>query len=412
VVTGGKVGGKYFFPSELPPLPLTDTAIRNVKPKAKSFKLTDGGGLFLWIQPNGGKWWRYRYRFAGRQKLLALGIYPDVSLADARDAHFQARKMLAAGNDPGAVKKEAKRLAVLNSETTFEAVAREWCESRKHKWVTSYSEAMMVRLQTHIFPRLGNRPITEINAQEFLSVVRVVEKSGALDLAQRLMQASGQIFRYAIATGRAERNPITDLRGALKPPVKKHQAYLKETELPEYLQKLEDFDGHPQTQLALKFLLLTFVRTSELRGAEWAEINFDKAEWRIPAERMKMRDPHIVPLSRQAVFVLNELKKLTGHWKYVFPNQHKPSGCMSENTMLYALYRMGYHSRATGHGFRSTARNILNENGFSPDMIERQLAHAERNEVRAAYNHAQYLPERRKMMQWWADYLDGIEKKH
>jgi integrase len=391
--------------------PLSDTAIRNAKPKSKSYKLTDGGGLFLWIQPGGGKWWRYRYRFAGRQKLLALGVYPEISLVEAREAHFQARKTLAAGKDPGAEKKEAKRLAVLNSETTFEAIAVEWCESRKHKWVTSYSEAMMVRLKNHIFPRLGNRPITEITAPEFLSVVRVVEKSGALDLAQRLMQASGQIFRYAIATGRAERNPITDLRGALKPPVKKHQAYLKENELPEYLQKLEDYDGHHQTQLALKFLLLTFVRTSELRGAEWAEMNFDKSEWRIPAERMKMRDPHIVPLSRQAVVVLDELKKLNGHWKHVFPNQQKPSGCMSENTMLFALYRMGYHSKATGHGFRSTASTILNENGFQPDVIERQLAHAERNEVRAAYNHAQYLPERRKMMQWWADYLDGVAKK-
>ncbi len=389
-------------------MPLTDKAIRNAKPKAKPFKLTDGGGLFLSIQPNGGKWWRYRYRFAGRQKLLALGVYPDVGLADARERHALARKTLAAGIDPGAAKKEAKRQAVLKNETTFETIAKEWCESRKHKWVTSYSEAMMVRLQNHIFPRLGNRPITEISAPEFLSVVRVVEKSGALDLAQRLMQASGQIFRYAIATGRAERNPITDLRGALKPPVKKHQAYLKENELPEYLQKLEGYDGHPQTKLALKFLLLTFVRTSELRGAEWAEMNFDKAEWRIPAERMKMRDPHIVPLSRQAVVVLEEVKKLTGHWKYVFPNQHKPLGCMSENTMLYALYRMGYHSKATGHGFRSTASTILNENGFPPDVIERQLAHAERNEVRAAYNHAQYLPERRKMMQWWADYLEGV----
>jgi integrase len=411
VVTGGKVGGKLFFTAELPPLPLTDAAIRGAKPKAKSYKLTDGGGLFLWVQPSGGKWWRYRYRFTGRQKLLALGVYPEVSLVEAREAHFQARKTLAGGNDPGAEKKEAKRLAVLNSETTFEAIAMEWCESRKHKWVTSYSEAMMVRLKSHIFPRLGNRPITEITAPEFLSVVRVVEKSGALDLAQRLMQASGQIFRYAIATGRAERNPITDLRGALKPPVKKHQAYLKENELPEYLQKLEDYDGHPQTQLALKFLLLTFVRTTELRGAEWAEMNFEKSEWRIPAERMKMRDPHIVPLSRQAIVILNELKKLNGHWKYVFPNQHKPSGFMSENTMLYALYRMGYHSKATGHGFRSTASTILNENGFPPDVIERQLAHAERNEVRAAYNHAQHLPERRKMMQWWADYLGAVKKR-
>ena len=225
------------------------------------------------------------------------------------------------------------------------------------------------------------------------------------------MQASGQVFRYAIATGRAEKNPITDLRGALKTPVKKHQAYLKEHELPEYLKKLEAYDGHPQTKLALKFLLLTFVRTAELRGAKWTELNFDKAEWRIPAERMKMRELHIVPLSRQAIAILKELQPITGQWQYVFPNQHKPAGHMSENTILYALYRMGYHSRATGHGFRSTASTILNENGFSPDVIERQLAHGERNKVRAAYNHAQYLPERRQMMQWWADYLDEVAAK-
>jgi integrase len=259
---------------------------------------------------------------------------------------------------------------------------------------------------------MGDRPISDITAPELLSVLRVVENTGALDLAQRLLQASGQIFRYAIATGRAERNPAADLRGALKPAVRTHQAYLKANELPEYLRKLEAYDGNPQTKWALKFLLLTFVRTGELRGAEWAEIDFDKAEWRIPAERMKMRDLHIVPLSRQALAVLRELQPLTGQWHYVFPNQHKPSGCMSENTMLFGLYRMGYHSKATGHGFRSTASTILNEHGFTPDVIERQLAHSERNTVRAAYNHAQYLPERRKMMQWWADYLDEVALKN
>jgi integrase len=390
---------------------LTDKAIRNLKLKDRPFKVTDGGGLFLWVQPNGGKWWRYRYRFAGRQKLLALGAYPDVSLLEARERHAQARKTLARGNDPGAVKKEAKRQALLKSENTFETIAKEWCENRRDTWVTSYYEAMLVRLENHIFPRLGNRPITEITAPEFLSVVRVVEKSGALDLAHRLMQASSQVFRYAMATGRAERNPIPDLRGALKTRTKKHQAYLKEDELPEYLKKLKAYDGHPQTRLALTFLLLTFVRTMELRGAQWAEINLDKAEWRIPAERMKMRDPHIVPLSQQAVEVLKEMKQFSGGLDHVFPNQNKPKTCMSENTMLYALYRMGYHSKATGHGFRATASTILNENGFAPDIIERQLAHAERNEVRAAYNHAQYLPERRKMMQWWADYLDEAAKK-
>lgn len=392
-------------------MPLTDAKVRSVKAKDKAYKLTDGGGLYLLVTPNGGRYWRYKYRFAGREKLLSLGAYPDLSLSEAREIHAQARKALALGNDPGDVKKEAKRQTMLNAENTFQAVAREWYESRKHKWVTSYSEAMIDRLEKYVFPKIGTRPIKDVTAPEFLSVVRVVEQRGALDLAQRLMQASAQIFRYAIATGRAERNPISDLRGALKPPVRKHQAYLKENELPEYLEKLSAYDGSPQTKLALRFLLLTFVRTTELRAATWKELDFDKAEWRIPAERMKMKEQHIVPLSAQAVVVLRELQLLTGQWDYVFANQHKPAGFMSENTMLYALYRMGYHSKATGHGFRATASTILNENGFPPSVIERQLAHAERDEVRAAYNHAQYLPERRKMMQWWADYLDGVAQK-
>lgn len=216
---------------------------------------------------------------------------------------------------------------------------------------------------------------------------------------------------YAIATGRAERNPVPDLRGALKSPVAKHYSYLQENELPEYLQKMEAYDGGFQTKLALKFLLLTFVRSNELRAAMWTEIDWDKAEWRIPAERMKMKELHVVPLSRQAVAMLRDLQKLTGTWQYLFPNQHNPRKCMSENTVLFALYRMGYHSRATGHGFRSTASTILNEHGFRADVIERQLAHGERNAIRAAYNHAQYLPERRKMMQWWADYLEELASK-
>jgi integrase len=392
-------------------MPLTDAAVRNAKPQNKPYKLADGDGMFLYVHPSGSKYWRLKYRFAGKEKLLALGVYPEVSLGDARERRAQARKALDGKNDPGEVKKEAKRLSLLKSENTFEAVAREWHEQQRHKWVTHYSVCVLNRLETRVFTKIGTRPIADIGAQELLSVLRVVEKSGALDLAQRIMQSCGQIFMYAIATGRAERNPVPDLRGALKTPVKTHLAHLKASDLPEYLQKLENYDGAPETKLALKMLLLTFVRTTELRAAEWSEVNLDKAEWRIPAERMKMRDPHIVPLSSQAVAVLRELQKRTGNRQYLFPNSHKDTTFMSENTMLYALYRMGYHSRATGHGFRSTASTILNEQGFQPDVIERQLAHCERNKVRAAYNHAQYLPERRKMMQWWADYLDGVPNK-
>ncbi len=390
---------------------LSDAKVRNAKPQAKPYKITDGEGMFLLVTPSGSKYWRLKYHFAGREKLLALGVYPEVSLGDARERRTQARKAIAAGNDPGEVKREAKRLAVLQTENAFETVAREWYEQRKHEWKPSSTKTILKRLERHIFPKLGKRPIATITAPDILSMLRVIEGSGTLDTAQRVMQMCGQVFMYAIATGRAERNPVPDLRGALKTPVTQHHAYLKAADLPEFLKKLEAYDGALQTKLALRFLLLTYVRTIELRGAEWPEIDFDKAEWRIPAGRMKMKELHIVPLSRQAVAVLRELQKHTGNRQYLFPNQHNPVSFMSENTMLYALYRMGYHSRTTGHGFRSTASTILNENGFMPDVIERQLAHCERNKVRAAYNHAQYLPERRKMMQWWADYIDGVTPK-
>jgi integrase len=278
------------------------------------------------------------------------------------------------------------------------------------KWTPAHAKKILKRLETHVFNRIGTRPIADIAAADLLSVMRKIEEHGS-EIAHRLLQICGQVFLYAVVTQRASINPAVSLRGALKPVIKKNHAYIKPNELPQYLRNLEAYDGAPQTKLAMKFLLYTFVRTGELRGAKWSEIDLDNAEWRIPAERMKMREPHIVPLSRQAIVTLKQLQLLTGQWQFVFPNQHKPAGPMSENTILYALYRMGYHSRATGHGFRSTASTVLNEHGFPPDVVERQLAHGERDKVRAAYNHAQYLPERRKMMQWWADYLDEVAAK-
>jgi integrase len=390
---------------------LSDAKVRNAKPKAKAYKIADGEGLFLLIMPSGGKYWRVKYFFAGKEKLLALGVYPEISLADARERRAQARKVLAAGNDPGEAKKEAKRLATLKNANSFEAVAREWFEKRKHEWTPSTADAVLARLDKYVLPKLGPKPIADITSPEILAMLRVVEGRSALELARRLMQMVGQVFMYAIATGRAERNPVPDLRGALKTPVVEHHSFLKASELPLYLKNLEAYDGSLQTKLALRLLLLTFVRTIELRGAQWAEIDWDHAEWRVPAERMKMKELHIVPLSRQAIAVLRELENVSGNRHHIFPNQHHPVTFMSENTMLYALYRMGYHSRATGHGFRSTASTILNEHDFRADVIERQLAHGERNAVRAAYNHAQYLPERRQMMQWWADYLDEVAAK-
>lgn len=392
-------------------MPLSDAKVRNAKPKAKPYKISDGEGMFLLIQPTGSKYWRLKYHFAGREKLLALGIYPEVGLADARERRAKARKALAAGQDPGEVKRETKRLAVLKAENSFEVIAREWYEQRKHAWAENTAKLVMDRLERHLLPKLGQKPISSITAPNVLEAVKLVESRGALDTARRIMQICGQVFMYAIATGKAERNPVPDLRGALKTPVTKHHSYLKAADLPEFLKKLETYDGALQTKLALHLLLLTFVRTIELRAAEWTELDLKKAEWRIPAARMKMKQEHLVPLSRQAVKILKELQNLTGSRQFLFPNQNNPRSFMSENTMLYALYRMGYHSRTTGHGFRSTASTILNENGFMPDVIERQLAHCERNQVRAAYNHAQYLPERRKMMQWWADYLEGVATK-
>jgi integrase len=392
------------------PKSLSDAAVRNAKPKTKPYKLSDGEGLFLLITPSGSKYWRLKYFFAAKEKLLALGVYPDVTLADARERRAQARKVLAAGNDPGEAKKEAKRLVIQKHTQTFESVAREWHQNRLAKWTPLYAKKTLKRLETHVFTKLGTRPIADITTHELLSVMRPIQEHSP-DLAHRQLQICGQIFAYAVITQRVTSNPTASLRGALKPVVRKNHAYIKPNELREYLKNLESYEGALQTKLAMKFLLLTFVRTRELRGAAWSEIDLDQAEWRIPAERMKMRDPHTVPLSRQAVAILKELQPITGQWQYVFPNQHKPSGHMSENTILYALYRMGYHSRATGHGFRSTASTVLNEHGFPPDVIERQLAHGERNKVRAAYNHAQYLPERRKMMQWWADYLDEVASK-
>lgn len=391
-------------------MPLTDITCKNAQPEAKPRKIADGGGLYLEVMPNGRKYWRMKYRFSGKEKRLAFGVYPEVTLAEARDHRTEARKVLAAGNDPGETKKEAKRLTALKAANNLEAIAREWHKQHEHEWAKHYARDVINRLETHIFPKLGNRPIADIAATEILSVLRVIEKSGALDMAQRMMQTCGQVYRYAIAAGYTHHNPVADLRGALKTPVRKNHAHLKADELPEYLQKLEAYDGDPQTKLALKLLLLTFVRTTELRGALWQEVNFDKAEWRIPASRMKMKDPHIVPLSTQAIAVLRELQKHSGNREHVFPNQQRPTKCMSENTMLFALYRMGYHSRATGHGFRATASTILYENGYTEDLVERQLAHAKRNKVRAAYDHAQFIEPRRKMMQWWADYIEMAAK--
>lgn len=381
---GALAGASENIDGKYAPMHLTNTACKNAKPAEKARKLADGGGLYLEVAPTGSKYWRWKYRFNGKEKRLAFGVYPEVSLSEAREKRDVARKVLAEGKDPGAVKKQEKLVMQIVSENTFENIAREWHETKKGSWAGRHPETVMKKLEGDLFPKLGAKPIIEITAPELLAVIRQIESRGALDMARRALQISGQVFRYAIQTGRAERDPSGDLKGALKTVKTKNHAFLREAELPEYLAKLETYDGHILTKMALKLVLLTFVRSVELRGARWEEIDFAKKEWRIPAERMKMRGLHIVPLAKQTITLLHEIQQHTGIHEHVFPNQHAPRKMMSENTLLFALYRMGYHSRATAHGFRSTASTILNEYGFRPDVIERQLAHVERNNVRGA----------------------------
>ncbi len=393
------------------PMALTDTKIRTTKSQEKDFKLADEKGLYLLITAKGAKYWRLKYRFAGKEKKLALGVYPDISLAEARNKRDEARKMLANGTDPGVFKQITKQTIKSAAENSFEAIAREWFAKHAPNWAESHSDKIIGRLENDLFPWLGNRPITEITAPELLIILRRVENRGALDTAHREQQYCGRIFRYAIATGRAERNPAADLRGAL-PPVSKENHYatiLEPKAIGALLRAINGYKGHLATKCALQLAPLVFLRPGELRMGEWHEFNFETAEWRIPAERMKMPSPHIVPLSRQAISILLELQPLTGDGKYVFPSIRTASRPLSENTVNAALRRLGYTGdEMTGHGFRSMASTLLNEQGWNSDAIERQLAHAERNSVRAAYNHAEYLPERRKMMQHWSDYLDSL----
>lgn len=387
---------------------LTATECKNAKPKDKPYKLADGGGMFLLVQPNGARYWRLKYRYANREKLLALGVFPEVSLSEARQKRDAARKVLDAGEDPSNVKREKKRQTIEKSEQTFERIAREWHQKGSGKWSAGYATKIMDSLEQNAFPSIGKRPIADISAKEMLDMLSKVEARGALEIASRVKQRCSAVFNYAMTKLLTTNNPVLPLRGSFQAPKNKNHARLKIEELPEFMQRLSAYDGRKQTALAIRFLAYTFVRTGELRHARWSEFDLDAAQWRIPAERMKMKEQHIVPLSKQVLALLTELKTFNGDSVLVFPGDRVPSKPMSENTILFALYRMGYRSKMTGHGFRGIASTALNEMGYRPDVIERQLAHTERDDVRAAYNHAQYLPERVAMMQHWADYLDAI----
>ena len=389
---------------------LTDKSIRTARHSDKAVRLFDGGGLYLEFAPKGGKWWRLKYRFGGKEKRFSLGVYPHVTLKQARERRDEAKKLLANGIDPSVQRKASNAAVTERAANSFEAIAREWFASFSRKWVKGHSDKVLRRLEHNVFPYLGARPIAEITTPELLVVLRKVEGRGAIETAHRTKQNCSQVFRYAVATGRAERDPTVELRGALTPVRERHHPTITDPKaIGALLRAIDGYDGSLVTRCALQLAPLTFVRPGELRRAEWPEFDFDKAEWRIPADRMKMREQHIVPLSTQAVAVLMELQPLTGRNRYVFPGARTNGRPMSENTVNAALRRLGYASdQMTGHGFRSMASTLLNEQGWHRDAIERQLAHAERDNVRAAYNYAEHLPERRRMMQAWSDYLDTL----
>jgi integrase len=393
-------------------MPLTDTAIRKAQPKDKTSRIFDGGGMYLEVAPAGGKWWRLKYRYAGKEKRLSLGTYPDTSLKDAREKRDAARKLLAAGVDPGEQRKAAKAAGEERSANSFEVIAREWHAKQSATWVELHASRIMLRMENDIFPWLGGRPIADITAKEFLVTVNRIADRGAVESAHRVLQNCGQVMRYAIATGRAERNPVADLRGALPPVKQTHLAAITDPHaIGGLLRAIDVYQGSFVTRCALQLAPLLFVRPGELRQAEWAEFDLDAAQWNLPAEKMKMREPHLVPLAPQAVAILRELQALTGGGRYVFPSPRSPQRPMSNNGVLSALRRMGYgNEEMSGHGFRAMARTVLDEVlHFRPDYIEHQLAHAVKDPNGRAYNRTAHLAERRKMMSGWADYLDTLK---
>ena len=390
---------------------LTELACKKANTPGK--KLSDGQGMYLLVHKNGSKYWRLDFRLNGKRKTLAIGVWPEISLTRARELREEARDHIQRGIDPLKYKRDQQRKRVAGEERTFSVLCQEWMQRQQPRWTEKHAFDVRRALENHVLPDLGLLPIADIDRQEVLSVLRVMEGQGKHEAAHRARQRIEAVFNFAIITGDCETNPAMGLTKALTPPFKKKMAALKPEELPEFLRRLEDYKGHRLTYLGMRFVIYTFVRTSELRLAEWKEFELKSANpvWTIPAERMKMRREHLVPLSKQAVQILQQVAEISGGESLVFPSQNNPNKPMSENTLLFAIYRMGYHSRATKHGFRSVASTILNESEkWHPDAIERQLAHVESNKVRAAYDRAEHLPERRRMMQWWAEHIDSLKQ--
>jgi integrase len=388
---------------------LTDTEIRKAKAGDKAYRVSDGSGLYLWITPAGGKLWRWAYAFSGKEKLMSFGKYPEVPLALARERHLEARKLMATGIDPMVQRKAEKTAQMALSANSFQSIASVWLEHWKDGKSPRHVDCVKRRMAADILPCLGVRSITEIEAPELVAMTKAIEQRGARDIAKRALETTGQVFRYAIAHGYAKRNPASEIRPSdiLKFTRKVNYARVDAKELSSLLKAIEVYQGTPVTRLAMKLMALTFVRTSELIGAKWSEFDIEAARWDIPEERMKMRTPHIVPLAAQAIEVLDMLRTLTGESELLFPGDRNAAKSMSNNTILKALERMGYKGQMTGHGFRGLASTILHEKGYAHEHIELQLAHAPRNAVSAAYNHALYLEPRAKMMQDWADFLEA-----
>ncbi|HCT4685821.1 TPA: tyrosine-type recombinase/integrase [Morganella morganii] len=387
---------------------LTDAKLRTLKPKEKVYRLGDSAGLYIEVAVNGSRYWRMKYRFLGKEKRLAFGVYPEVTLAEAREKRDAARKLLASGSDPAEAKKIAKAAQQANAENTFEAIAREWHTSKADRWSLRYRDEIIDTFEKDIFPYIGKRPIAEIKPLELLETLRKMEKRGALEKMRKVRQRCGEVYRYAIITGRAEYNPAPDLATALTPPKKQHFPFLTAEELPYFLKDLAGYTGSVITKTATKIILLTAVRTQELRFARWQDIDLEKGIWEIPAEVMKMKRPHIVPLSEQVVMLFKQLEPISKHHPLVFIGRNDPRKPISKESINQVIELLGYKGRLTGHGFRHTMSTILHEQGFNSAWIETQLAHVDKNAIRGTYNHAQYLEGRREMMQWYADYIDSL----
>ena len=392
---------------------LTELGCKNFKPKDKAYKKFDGGGLFLFIKSNGRKYWHLKYRIAGKEKLLALGVYPEVSLSDARSKRSMYREKIKEGIDPIQEKRQVRSTLKQKQDNTFEKVALEWLEKWSHGREGREASIRLSRLKRHIFSYLGNIPIQDITTEDLISVVKRIEGKGTLAEAEKTRGIVNLIFKYAVATSRIKHNIMADTVGAYKVAVVKHFPCFNEKEFGEFLKNFDSFRGNPLTKLALKLLILTFLRSESIRLARWEEFDFEKSIWRVPAEHMKMKRLHIVPLSKQALTVLDEIKKIRGGNAagLLFPSYTDPLKPISDNTLSKALRDQGYQGKATPHGMRATASTILNEKGFRSDVIEIQLAHCEQNKVRDSYNHAQYLQERREMMDWWGDFVGKLEGK-